>query len=578
MPNVPTYDTAVQKRALPTTAVNPDVSPEAFGAPGQAAEKFNQAAHVAGSVLEEYSKDQKRRADRTFTLEKDSDSAEFFTELDQGVRAAKGRDAAGAFDEAVPQYEEFRDKLLGSANNDDQRYQVDRLLRQRWESFRRSSRVHEANEFEKYAAEQTDRAFKNADNDAARVADQIAIPALRSGAEFEIESAVEKKLSLLRQFARDNGKESETPGVDTEWMKAESLKATSDAYDGVVERLIANKRDLDARSFYEQRKEFFTPDARTRIERTLHVANTLAESQKIAGEVFSQYSGNMTVALAKAREAAPEGDIRKSTIDELHLRFSEKEHAERVQKENVSKAATDYVRRGQDIPDSLVSQMDSGEHSRLMEYKKRLFGRDPIVTDRSLIHELQEQSSNPETRGDFLKRNLLQDGLLRLSDSDYQEWEKTQKAMRAKDPAIEAKLDTFRERGQIENNTLLSNGFDPTPDWKNQRMSKAVTTFRTLMDERLRTKARATGRPPTPEDIQDTADRLMIEGKTKDGWLGFFEGRKRAFQLEGGETLHIDVKDIPMAQRRKVEAALIEAKIPVNDATILDRYLKTVNR
>ena len=77
--------------------------------------------------------------------------------------------------------------------------------------------------------------------------------------------------------------------------------------------------------------------------------------------------------------------------------------------------------------------------------------------------------------------------------------------------------------------------------------------------------------------MQDIVDKLMVKGTIEGtGVFGLFKTNKRLFEVLPGETLELDIDDVPEIERAKIEDALESRGKVVNEENILDLYRRKI--
>jgi len=108
---------------------------------------------------------------------------------------------------------------------------------------------------------------------------------------------------------------------------------------------------------------------------------------------------------------------------------------------------------------------------------------------------------------------------------------------------------------------------------KNKEEAKKLNAFQSRLDEEVKSYWEKNNKAPSNDEVQGMADKLLIKGKVPgSGMFGLFEKQKSVYESAPNEKLEIDVEDVPMKERQKIEAALGSMKKPITDANILLLY------
>lgn len=226
------------------------------------------------------------------------------------------------------------------------------------------------------------------------------------------------------------------------------------------------------------------------------------------------------------------------------------------------------------IPPEQWAAMDKGQRDALSTYAKNIAEGNNIPTDWNTYYQLKTQAADPTTLRSFEREDLTK-YRGKLGPTEYKELIGAQESIRQGKGVKE--LDGYLTKKQIVDDALSGIGVDPTP--KPGKQAKDVANFHRMVDNEIAAVEKVTGKKATNEEVQKITDKLTVQGRVPGSGI-IFDDKKRRFQLEPGESLEVDgktvvagnIKDVPAAERVKIEAALRRNGRPVNDTEILYRY------
>lgn len=557
MPTVPTYNSPqVRDRGVAQVRVNDSLPVEAFGG-GRQIERLTNAVQDLGRGVDDAFEKARDDADRVEVMRgaNELEAAENNELLnpETGALNSKGK---SAFERSQKARENMRariDQIAETLSNDRQKEKFKAFAQGRFNDFDRKLLLHENEEGKRYDNQQTELFVANERNAAVR--------------EFNNPKRVEQSLVNqeveLKKFAERNG-------LPPEWVEKSVLESKSKTHAGIIERLLNENKDIEAKSWYEKNQDQLTEDQKTDLIKTLEVGSLRAEGMRRSDLLFNKYRNNMSQAFEEARQI-DDPKLRDETMERLRGNFAIYERAEREKVENLHKTATDIIETQgsvDKIPASIWKQFSLSERSQLKNYAQaRAEGRD-VQTDWDVYYDLRTMAAQPELREKFMQTNLI--GYRnKLGNTEFKQLVELQAGLRNGDGRAAKTLDGIRSDRQIVMDALESAGF--RVDAKASKSDKrAVNEFFRQVDEHVQLLQETTGKKAKNEDVQKIVDNLMVEGITKKGLL--FDTRKRVFELEPGESLEIEVDDIPRIERERIEDALKRNGKAVNDTAIVELY------
>lgn len=552
MPIVPaTRLPSVAPAPLPGVRVSPEAPLEAFG--GGAANRQIDLAPVT-ELARNIFEDEKRKADQTAVLAAAGKASELETALTIRTKQRKGQDAFAAPDEVADEWTKATGDIEKSLTTDTQRQAFAQIKSSHWRELNAAVQTHVAAERQQYDAQVTDTYLASERNAAI---ENYADPA-------RVALAVENQQAAITDHLNRIYNRQIPPGL-LEQQKAGAASAT---FVGVIDRMLANENDLQAKAYYDRVKDQIQGEARTKIEQALEAGSARAESQRRADTILAR-SKSLGDAMQEVR-GIQDAKVRDMTEDRVKRDFAERAADKRATDEARMQEATNIIERTRDftkIPPSMLVNLSIEERKSLRDYAEKL--QDPyanINTDWPTYYMLKSLASAEGTRDKFLTTNLLA-YRSRLSNADFKSLIDTQASLRNGEVTHDAELGHYRTQEQVIRGSLVQAGVvgagakadDP----------KIVAFTREFEAERSALEA-STKRKTTTAEMQQIADRLLIQGVTDKGWL--WDTTKRAFELMPGETLTLRFKDVPAVAAAQIRAQLKAHGLPGTDEQVLDVY------
>ncbi len=553
MPTVPRYDSQVEQKALPNVRVETRVPEEAFGG-GPSFDGVIQQSQRLASQSGQIFQQQKEKADDLATIEYQtklsSKKQELFWDPKSGAFGRKGKDALGAREEYGTQFDKYADDLEKGLGSEDQRAMAKKIrMKERLDLDGQIER-HTFGEVQTFQEQTVKAGVATARNDGV----------LNYADPGKINNSVRLQEALIYQNAA---------GKPAALVQLEIQDARSKTHSEVVNRMLANGQDLTAKAHFEKNRDMFTGEDAEHLEKALKEGSLRGESQRQSDAILARTS-DMPTAMAKAK-AIQDPQVRDAVSERLKSEFGIKKQAQDQRVENLHRLATDIIDKTGNvdkIPPTTWSQFSLSERSQLKSYAKmRREGTEP-ETDWNDYYGLKMMASTPAGKDDFKNMNLLV-YRNKMADSEFKEITNLQTGLRNGDEKATKTLDGFQTDQQIVNDSLLSAGIDATPKPDSNEAPK-VANFRRQVDIQVRQIQERTGKKATNEEVQGVVDNLMVKGVTEKGW--FWDTKKRAFEVGAGEKLEVNIKDIPKADRAKIEDALKRRNIAVTEEKILEVY------
>jgi len=376
--------------------------------------------------------------------------------------------------------------------------------------------------------------------------------------------AADKVAELFKQIDRNAPRF----GWDGEMVEAKKAAARSAVHVGAITTLLAEGQDRKAKAWFEEAKakNQIDGDALPRLTAAVEEGSTRGEGQKEADRIIAS-GGGMT----EWREAAKKIEdpkVRDDVMTRVEHEGIIRRQAQNEQEEANSLTAYNIIDRThsiKSIPPALWTSLSGPQRSAMRGYAKNLAEGVATKTDQRTWYALIDQAMND--RQSFIDQPLL-DYRHKLSDSDFQQLTMLKLSMKnGQDKAVEAALDGFRTNQQILDDTLALAGI------VEKENPEKVATLRRMVEDRVETLQRQTGKKAQNADVQIIADDLLKSITVqKGGWFNFFPGGE-PFSDVTKRAIDITVADIPSTERAQVEAALKSKGKPITDAAILNLYI-----
>lgn len=543
MPVVPTYKSNVQEQGFPTVR-NQNVAPiEAFGG-GQAAK--NPAADLFEKSIE-VAKDIKKSYDQVQVQEYDTGINKLATDIQIKASSMKGKDAAGVQDFVDAEWQKGKAELDKNLHNEDQRFAGNATANNHYESLYKFAQAHTLDQLDKYDTEST----------------AAHLDTLQRSAVLNLNNPEFVQKSLANQ-ATSIQAYGERKGQDNETIKNNIIKNESKTHSLIVEQLLNNGQDTEAKNYYEANKERLTPDDLLKLEKPVHAGNLRNESRKVVSEIFSNNLDNVQ-ALEKIN-AISDTELRDASL-------------ERYQKEmlQIRQAKKD------------ISEKNTADLFNIIDQTKSL---DSVVTDPRFVAASPEEKKSmrayakvvasgdeiPKNSGDYYY-------LLRLSYEDPKEFKdrdlslfrstvepgQLSELMKLQKPAKGTSRDELtggiRTKNAIVDGMLRELNIKPTPK-PGSKEAKQANNFRRIVDEEIDVMEKATGKKATNADVESISKKIATEIVTEKRSF-WFDKTKKEFEL--------DVTDIPLVDLGQIDAALKARNVPISDSNRLFLYRRKLN-
>lgn len=470
-----------------------------------------------------------------------------------GALNRRGRDAFGLPEEVLGAFDKKVAEIERGLSNRDQRLAFRRSANARRFDIHRRIQVHVAGEIRRYDDEVTE-GYVGTEVDGAIAA---------AGDPARVQLGLARASAALTDHAGRNGR-------PPEWLQGKVADVSTRIHAGVIERLLAQGQDRAAQDYYRETRAAIAGSRQAHLERALEIGSTRGESQRQADRILLEHR-DLTEAVAAARKIKDPA-VRDATETRVKDYFATAKAAEAEKRTEAFRRAAGVLERSGGNLASMapgdLALLDPSQRSALETRSRQIREGVEPVTNYETYYGLMSLASADETRGKFLQADLLAHRH-ELSHRHFEELARLQTSLRSGTKADEV-LDGYRTKKQVVDDALASIKIDPTPK-HGTKHAEVANNFRKRVDQEVLGLQAQTGKKATSADVQDIVDRLLIQGTIPgSGW--FFDDRKRLYELKPGETLAIDVDEIPAAERAKIEDALRRNNRPVNAATIVELF------
>ncbi len=567
MPTVPRYnEPTVRETARPYVPQGSNLPLDAFGG-GQSQQGVVNAVQGIADVGMKIAQEEKLKADQLSVLDAERKKSALETELQynpqSGALNKKGRDAFALPDQIKSAWDKGIEEIEKDLHNETQRMAFKKSEQTSWNSLNNNIQRHVAGEISKYDNDVTESSLAN-ERDAASV--NYMDP-------NRIGLSIENQKKWITDHANRNG-------LPAQWIEQKTNESISKTQVSVINRMLANGQDQLATAYFEKYKPTITDgDSLNSVEKAIKEGTLRGQSQRTTDQIQSSY-GTWSERMDAASKIQ-DPNVRDEVDRRLKTNMATEKTLQQQLEERVTLDATNIIEKFKDfdqVPPAMVQNMTPSTRKALRGYADDLREGKRPVTDWDQYYNLKTMAATPDLREKFMRENLLS-YRPQMADAEFKELVNLQTTLRngKEDP----ELDGYRTNVMIVNGTLNDVGIDPTPK-PGSDAARKVNGFQKVVDDQIRVFQQQTGKKATNKDVQTIVDNLIIEGSVPGtGFLGLFKTKKRAFELEPGETLVASDTDkaigyggIPAGERAKIIDALKRNGIQPTDEKIMSLYLK----
>lgn len=561
MPQVPAQPGFLQESALPQISENPNAaSITSFG--GAQGVNPYEAISGLGQAAERIGEAEKKRADDTQTQIGQGKIITLKNKMlygdaeTPGLLMKKGQDAFGILDQGQEIWSKGVQNIRDSLSNDDQKLMLDKIANHYWNESSTEMNRHMATQVQQVRKDTFDAGVQVNRDDAIQ---NYQIPG-------KIEESLGVQRTLLLDHAQDLGIK---PGSDE--FRALDLDIKSKTHAGIVERMMNNGQDLEAKKYFEDNRDEFSGPDLLKVEKVVEEGSARGESQRIVDGILSRDLSSQD-ALSEIR-----GIENPKVRDEAYSRYKNEIETQKAltrdQQEKQYEAVSQIVEQTKSrdsIPIEQWLSLAPAERSAVDSRIKQLNSDIQPPANSETFYTLRTMAATPELQDDFRKENLLTyKG--KVTDPELRNLIDLQTSLRKGDGKADPLLNGYRSSQEIVNDTLKSLSINPNAK-AGTSAAKNVNRFRQMVDEQINLKQAETGKKVSTQDVQDISDMLATKIVKDRGFL--FDSHARLFELDRNTPFQIDASEIPRGERIKIEDALRSRNLPVNDKTVTDLYLR----
>lgn len=553
MPTVPRLSSPqVEQTALPNVRFQTDMPLEAFG--GGAPTKALAGAVVdIGSEIAKQEERERRQANDVVVKDAYKQGLTGGNALmydpQNGAFTKRGKDAFGVVDEYVPQYKKQLDDIEGGLANEDQKNQF-RAIRSTLEAnLQDSLQKHVFTESKKFSDETNLGGVKALTDDAV----------LNYQTPGRVQQNIEKQKAFLEGYAQDNG----ISGPAKENFFNTQISKT---YTAVLERMLANGQDREAKAFFDENRSGFHADDIATVEKQLKIGSTRGESQRLADDITIKYK-SMTDAVDEVRKIS-DPELRDATNARVKEFFSEQAAARARDQETMFQDAWNRVRQS-----GSMDAVPPATLAKLSPQQQKSLGQALHVNETNLqkYYEFEQMASDPNRRNEFLKLGFS-DLAPHLSENDFKTVAGWQAGLRKQDEATLQKLDGIQSNSQIRDSMMSAAGIDPTPKPNGSVGAQNAARVKNMADQQIAEYYRRTGKQPTNAEVKGMMDEILKDVILSRGMI--WNSTEKLYNVKPGVEFDVDLKDIPKPELIKIDDYLRRQGITPTDTQRILTYKK----
>lgn len=559
MPRVPRYEGQVQEQGIPGVRFSTQTSLESFGGGESAAGVTRAFAGAVNEVAKVYEFNKAKADDsalKDYEMQALKKKNELMHDPNNGALNKSGKDAFNVTQEYGDEYKKFLDELDSKLSDDNQKAMARNIRARYSEDLNVTLNRHTSGQIKQYEEQQTKAGVELHMQDAI----------LNYGDPTKVQGAIQNQKAYILDYAQKNG-------VPPERSAIMISEAESKTHYSVMNRMLNNNQDQLAENYFKQNKDKFVGTDALNAEKVLEEGILRGKSQRFSDGILRKGLG-LGESLEEARKIS-DPKLRDETTRRIKDLFSEKKAAEEEVKSKLFENAAIFAEQNKDRPDPETwLKLDLNQRNAIDSRIKQLRqGIDP-ETSWTDYYDLKTIASNPSTKSQFLKMNLME-YRPKMADAEFKELINLQTGLRNGDSGADAMLDGIRTDMQVVNDTLRAAGMNPTPK-KGTNEAEKVSLFRAKVDEQVAIYKRQTGSKSIGNDkVQEIVDNLLVKGEVPGtGFFGLFKTKRSMFEVQPGEQIVIEVDDIPKAELNKIKDAMQRRGIPYSDQKAIELYSK----
>lgn len=534
-------------------------------------EGIERAAGALGHGVEAIQRERRRvastaraRADQIRMLQFQGDiqtwEQENLWDPEKGLLNLKGEAAFDVERQGLESFNKFMSDLTMRAAGDNQRHQLEVMRLQHGNKLQEKLRRHFNNQFRANDLQNKDRAIDGL-IDLAR-ADYVDARTLTDS-----RGQVAKTIA---EFGQRNG-------WDETMIEAETGKQVSRLHGSVINRMIEAEDYGAASGYFATVQDELDEKTRPKLEESVRAGEVLALGRDEALNILTEYPDDEKAALKRVGVGVEGYDKKDYAIADKEIRTAAQKYlerhfrlararAEQEQARAFSTAAERVEESGgtDDVDRNVWPLLTPAQQSTLEKRAKQVqLGQAPR-TDWGTYTQLMDEAADPNTRGGFVKRDLMAFRGI-LADGEFKALREVQDGLLKGGTEKSSKhTQTYRLTKQAADTNLRFLNIDPGSEDRKQQ-AKRNQFYRALTEE-VQAYEVVNGKPPDRKVVQAMADALTIQTRIPDaGFLGFDR------DVYGFEGLS-DVDDVPKEDRTSIEESLRSRNLPVTDEAVLQVF------
>jgi len=539
----------VQATAAPNVRIDGGATADSFGG-GRAFQESQQISNGLFNQSQKIFAEERAKADELLLTDFNTKVTQLKNKLiydpKEGLMTRKGQDAFSAPDEYLGKFNTEVEEYKKSLSTQSQSQAANKIAQGHMVAFDGDIQRHVSRESQVYDEDTTKAALSAAHDDAVT---NFHDPEKR-------QLALDAKAGTILRWAARSGLSDNDPIVQ-ERMEEE----TSRTHAGIVDRMLSNGDDLDAKKYFDENKSSFRGETAANLEKALEEGSIRGESQRQSLSIASKY-GSLNQALADV-DKIEDPKLQDETRRRVKERFGDRASAKRLNDDqNEARAYSLFSKGGRKleaIPTPLFSSLppEDQERFRHMQAKK-----DPTITDWDTYEELKLGLSNPATRPKYLReasskyRNLL-------SEPHFKQYIDDKAALAEGDEKVQAKFDGFLSDKETVDNMLVEAGVNPKKD--------GAKKYRETLDRLVEQHQQRTGKKVTNDELRKLGKPLLIDVVTDKGWI--WDTKAKAFEVTDPSKVE-DVVVPEQDEEQIVERFKRKYGKEPSRKDIVNRYLK----
>jgi hypothetical protein len=505
------------------------------------------AATDLGEAVSKVADEAKQKADQVVVLGADDKLSKYETELlhapKTGALNQLGENALALPDQVKGQWDKKVEEVGKDLQNDTQRLAFQRTAQARYNDIDKNVQVHVSTQVKKLDDATTDSYIKNEQSAAAAAADPKVFDAQRIGV------SIERQQAALTDYAARNG-------MPADEVKAKMEDITSKTHGLVVQKLLANEADIQAKNYYDAVKDQVSGTDQIQLDKALEEGTLRGESQRKSDAILSSAKDQLD-ALSQTK-----------SITDPRLRDETERRV--VQFYNEQKAAEKEVQSDLYLKAANVVDSSPGKTAR--------DAIDPVTyskLDLSQREALDARSNNVPNDNkkwlDFLELNSDQIGGLSRADFEVNYWSKFDKPHRERaetqwNAAQEAKLKgiqdpkltstlTFKDR--IDETLRAIGVVDPATE-KSKFSAHEVLEYARFEQaassalEHYELNDLGGKRHATQDEMQKIIDGLAMKKVTINNWFSSPEKPAVVVKDDEAAKAYVPIQKIPQGDQNQI--------------------------